>query len=93
MSTELKTLAAAMPVCWKASDGVVAWGNAVAIEFDRDSRIVRFDDGGWNPADICFFTERQCRLFHGMPRTDLDDKSAELAARLREIADELSFPA
>jgi hypothetical protein len=44
-------------------DKTIHQSNAVSVSGGR----VEFDDGGWNPAEDCFFSEEQCRTYHGLP--------------------------
>jgi hypothetical protein len=77
-----------IPVCWKQSTGnQVCWSKAVAVEERSDGcKIVRFDDGGWNPAEACFFTEDQCRKYHKLPPPQFTDRQNEIAAGLETLA-------
>jgi hypothetical protein len=77
-----------MPVYWKQStSNQICWSKAVAVEERSDGRkIVRFDDGGWNPAEACFFTEEQCRKYHKLPPPQFTERQNEIAAKLETLA-------
>jgi hypothetical protein len=77
-----------MPVCWKeSSSNQIFWSKAVAVEERENGRkIVRFDDGGWNPAEACFFTEEQCRKYHKLPPPQFTERHNEIAAKLETLA-------
>jgi hypothetical protein len=38
----------------------------VCVRTEQNGKIVRFKDGGWNPAHECFLTKKQCRDFHNL---------------------------
>ena len=77
-----------MPVCWKqSSSSQICWDNAVAVETREDgSTIIRFDDGGWCPAEHCFFTEEQCRKYHSLPPPQFIERHNEIASHLETLA-------
>lgn len=75
-----------MPVCYLDSSGNICWGNAVALEPGKRA-VIRFDDGGWNHASDCFFTESQCRRFHRLPPQDWIDQRREIAKTLKELSE------
>lgn len=83
-----------IPVCWMSSSGEVRWGNIIALEDQAGAKIVRFDDGGWNPLESCFLTEAQCRSCKEKPPRNLlptveltIDKLAELTTWLQTNVD------
>lgn len=74
-------------VCYKHDlADTIGWDNAVAVE---KGNILRFEDGRWNPADECFFTEAQCRSYHRLPMKGVRRKFLKIADRLDKIAEEL----
>jgi len=76
-----------MKVCYvQSSTNIIEWGNAVRVEGRGRRAIVRFDDGGWNPASDCFFTEEQCRRYHNLPPANRNSGNIKMAKKLERIA-------
>lgn len=77
-----------MKVCYKmsSSDNIV-WDVAVSTEGRGPRSIVRFQDGRWNYAQDCFFTEQQCRRYHKLPPPGWGAKREKLAEALEKLAD------
>lgn len=80
-----------LPVFWKeSSSSTICRSVAVSVEDQLDGRkIVRFADGGWNPAESCFFTEEQCRRYHGLLPPKLKENHTVIARKLEIAAQEL----
>jgi len=77
-------------VCYKQhGTDRIDWGVAVAVEKHGKDVLLRFDDGGWNPAESCFFTEAQCRRYHKMPPKDWNAKQAKIADGLERMAESI----
>ena len=79
-----------IPVCYKqSSTDVIEWSNAVRVDRRGKNTIIRLDDGGWIPADDCFFTEAQCRHYYKMPPKDWNAANLKIADRLQKMAGSL----
>lgn len=75
-----------IPVFWMMlGDETIHCSNAVSVVGDQ----VNFDDGGWNPRESCFFTEEQCRTYHGLPPKEWKDSKKIVCDRLQSLIAEL----
>ena len=66
-------------------DRTIHQSNAVKV----DGRRVVFDDGGWNPLESCFFSEEQCRKYHGLPPADWSDTRDIVCDKLMALVGDL----
>lgn len=80
-----------IPVCYKEfSTNIIKWDNVVEVEKVKGKNpIIRFEDGGWNPADECFFTELQCRKYHELPPQDWTNETLEIANKLNALVESI----
>ncbi|MEN6550057.1 MAG: hypothetical protein ABFE07_28780 [Armatimonadia bacterium] len=79
-----------IPVCWmEEGTRAIKWGRMVAVEGVVDRRVVRLDDGGWNWAKDCFFTDDQCREYYRRPPQEWTDLKELVAGRLEKMAEAL----
>jgi hypothetical protein len=85
-----KEQSVSIPVFWMmVGDGTIHQSNAVSVLHGR----VEFDDGGWNPAEDCFFSEEQCRTYHGLPPKDWTDSRNVVREKLEALIEELTSAA
>ena len=90
MATPIKLKPASIAVCYKTcSTGNIEWGNITHTVMRGRELAAIFDDGGWNPAADCFFTEDQYRRHHGLPPEGRSVKLSKIADRLEAIAHSL----
>lgn len=61
--------------------------SGIAIRVESNGSVVRFDDGGWNPANSCFVTEAQCRRHGKIPTPSFVKANKKLAAQLERLAE------
>ena len=79
-----------MKVCYLIpSTGKIVWDTAWAVEGVGDDAKLRFNDGGWNPASDCFFTEAQCRRHHRLPPKDWQAVNLKVAEQLEKMAEKI----
>lgn len=78
-----------VPVCWlEEVSGKIKWGNMVKTDGGlAGRRTIWMEDGGWNWAEDCFFTENQCRRHHKLPPKEWTDLKTVLAEKLESLAE------
>ena len=70
----------------ESTTNLIKWETVARTEGRGPDSTVRYTDGGWNPGKDCFFTEEQCRQYHGMPAKKAADRLERISDKLEKMA-------